>query len=234
MPAPTMPNSLFDSIPDSIQAFRSGEFLVVLDDPDRENEADLIIAAQHVTTDRMAWMIRYSSGYICAPIPPTRADALSLPLMVPSGSQDPRGTAYTISVDAAHASVTTGISAQDRARACRVLADPAAGPHDLRRPGHLLPLRAHPGGVRARRGHTEAALELCRLAGLEPAAAICEIVDDGQEVPGRAVREGAGMMRGEACIAFARKWGLKVCTIADLVHHVECVDGKLAPNGDSA
>ncbi|KAF4595570.1 3,4-dihydroxy-2-butanone 4-phosphate synthase [Ophiocordyceps camponoti-floridani] len=204
-PPPTMANSLFDSIPDSIEAFRNGEFLVVLDDPDRENEADLIIAAQHVTTDRMAWMIRYSSGYICAPIPP--------PAPTPSPSPS---------------------CAQDRARACRVLADPTAGPHHLRRPGHLLPLRAHPGGVRARRGHTEAALELCRLAGLEPAAAICEIVDDGQEVPGRAVREGAGMMRGEACIAFARKWGLKVCTIADLVQHVDGVEGKLTANGDSA
>ncbi|RDA91238.1 hypothetical protein CP533_0665 [Ophiocordyceps camponoti-saundersi (nom. inval.)] len=233
MPAPTtMPESLFDSIPDAIEAFRTGQFLVVLDDPGRENEADLIIAAEHVTTDRMAWMIRYSSGYICAPISADRADALDLPLMVPAGgSQDPRGTAYTVSVDAAHESVTTGISAQDRARACRVLADPASTPDSLRRPGHLLPLRAHPGGVRARPGHTEAALDLCRLAGLAPAAAICELVDDGIEVPGQAVRSGAGMMRGEACLQFARKWGLKVCTIADLVRHIDRLHDKLAVNG---
>lgn len=143
----------------------------------------------------MAWMVRHSSGYVCVPVPPARADALALPPMV-AASEDPRGTAYTVSVDASHPSVTTGISAHDRALACRVLADPAAGPASLRRPGHVLPLRAHPGGVRARPGHTEAAVELCRLAGLSPAAAICEIVDDGQEVPGRALRLGAGMMRG--------------------------------------
>ncbi|PFH55723.1 hypothetical protein XA68_17727 [Ophiocordyceps unilateralis] len=235
MAAPTMPESLFDSVPDSIEAFRKGEFLVVLDDPNRENEADLIIAAEHVTTDRMAWMIRYSSGYICAPVTASRADALGLPLMVPAaGSQDPRGTAYTVSVDANHDSVTTGISAHDRARACRVLADPAAAPACLRRPGHVLPLRAHPGGVRARPGHTEAAIDLCRLAGLAPAAAIGEIVDDGLEVPGQAIRSGAGMMRGEACVAFARKWGLKVCTIAHLVQHIDRMDAKLVLNGGSA
>ncbi|POR31479.1 3,4-dihydroxy-2-butanone 4-phosphate synthase, partial [Tolypocladium paradoxum] len=134
MPSSTIPQGLFDSIPDSIEAFRNGEFLVVLDDPGRENEADLIIAAQDVTTEQMAWMVRYSSGFICAPIKPARADALALPLMV-SASQDPRGTAYTLSVDANHASVTTGISAHDRALACRVLADPAATPDSLRRPG---------------------------------------------------------------------------------------------------
>ena len=208
-----------------------GEFLVVLDDPGRENEADLIIAAQDVTTEQMAWMVRYSSGLICAPIKPARADALALPLMVPV-SQDPRGTAYTLSVDAADASVTTGISAHDRALACRVLADPAASAASLRRPGHVLPLRARPGGVRARNGHTEAALDLCRLAGKHEAAAICELVEDADdERPGRAVRAAAGMMRGEACIAFARKWGLKVCTIADLVDHVEKTEGKLELNG---
>ncbi|UNI22667.1 3,4-dihydroxy-2-butanone-4-phosphate synthase [Purpureocillium takamizusanense] len=230
MPAPMIPQSQFDSIPDAIEAFRRGEFLVVLDDPGRENEADLIIAAQDITTEQMAWMVRYSSGLICAPIKPARADALDLPPMV-RASQDPRGTAYTVSVDAADESVTTGISAHDRALVCRVLADPTSTATSLRRPGHVLPLRAHPGGVRARIGHTEAAVEFCRLAGKHAAAAICEVVEDGDEVPGRAVRAATDMMRGEACITFARKWGLKVCTIADLVEYVEKTEGKLEVNG---
>ncbi|KAK5995119.1 3,4-dihydroxy-2-butanone 4-phosphate synthase [Cladobotryum mycophilum] len=230
MPSSVIDKSRFDSIPDSIEAFRRGEFLVVLDDADRENEADLIIAADAITTEQMAWMVRHSSGLICAPIPHPRANQLDLPPMV-QRSQDPRGTAYTISVDASDPSVTTGISAHDRALVCRVLADPSSQPDSLRRPGHVLPLRAHPGGVRARNGHTEAATEFCRLAGKPECGVICELVDDGEEVPGQAVRTGAGMLRGEACIAFAHKWGLKVCTIADLVAYVEKTEGKLAVNG---
>ncbi|KAH6605806.1 synthase [Trichoderma cornu-damae] len=232
MPSSTIDQSQFDSIPDSIEAFRRGEFLVVLDDPSRENEADLIIAADAITTEQMAWMVRHSSGLICAPITHARADALELPPMV-QHSQDPRGTAYTISVDAADPSVTTGISAHDRALACRVLADAASTPASLRRPGHVLPLRSAAGGVRARNGHTEAATEFCRLAGKAEAGVICEIVDDGEEVPGQAVRNSPGMLRGEACIAFARKWGLKVCTIADLVAFVEKMEGKLTLNGSN-
>lgn len=207
-----------------------GEFILVLDDPGRENEADLIIAAQDVTTEQMAWMVRFSSGLICAPIMPARADALELPTMV-SASQDTRGTAYTISVDSADPSVTTGISAHDRALCCRTLADQKATATSLIRPGHILPLRAAPGGVRQRTGHTEAAIEFCRLAGKAPAAAIAELVEDGEPTPGQAIITAAGMMRGEANIAFARKWGLKVCTIADLVEHVEKTEGKLSLNG---
>ncbi|PHH62496.1 hypothetical protein CDD81_7069 [Ophiocordyceps australis] len=225
MPGSTIAKSQFDSIADAVEAFGKGEFLVVLDDPGRENEADLIIAAEHVSPSQMAFMIRHSSGFVCAPITAHRADALALPPMVDaSATQDPRGTAYTLSVDAADPSVTTGISAADRALACRVLADPSASSHQLRRPGHVLPLRAHPGGIRARPGHTEAAIELCRLAGKRPAAAICELVDDGQEVPGQALREGAGMLRGHDCVAFARKWGLKVCTIADMLDYIQNAD----------
>ena len=203
---------------------------MVLDDPGRENEADIIVAAEDVTTEQMAFMVRHSSGLICAPIPATRTAALELPQMV-ARSEDPRVTAYTVSVDAADPSVTTGISAHDRALACRVLADPAATAGSLRRPGHILPLRAEPGGVRQRRGHTEAALDFCQLAGKHPAAAICELVDDGAEVEGQALRTEPGMLRGEACIAFARKWGLKVCTIEDLVAYLEKTQGKLATNG---
>ena len=148
-----------------------------------------------------------------------------------SRSEDARGTAYTISVDAADPSVTTGISAHDRALVCRTLANPQANRDSFRRPGHVLPLRASPGGVRVRPGHTEAATEFCRLAGKAQAAAICELVDEGQVVPGQAIMEESGMLRGEGCIAFARKWGLKVCTIEDLVKYVEKTEGKLAANG---
>jgi 3,4-dihydroxy 2-butanone 4-phosphate synthase len=180
----------------------------------------------------MAFMVRHSSGLICAPLSPKVASDLSLPQMVPStATQDPRGTAYTLSVDAADPILTTGISAHDRALTCRVLADPASKPESLRRPGHVIPLRARPGGVRQRPGHTEAAVELCRLAGKPHAAVICEIVDDGREVEGQALRHDSGMLRGEQCIAFARRWGLKVCTIADLVDYVEKTEGKLQTNG---
>ncbi|SPO04846.1 probable RIB3 - 3,4-dihydroxy-2-butanone 4-phosphate synthase [Cephalotrichum gorgonifer] len=232
MPSATIDQSLFDSIPDAIAAYKNGEFLVVLDDPSRENEADLIIAAEDATTENMAFMIRHSSGLICAPILPSHTTHLELPQMV-SVSQDARGTAYTLTVDAADPSVTTGISAHDRALTCRTLADPASTAASLRRPGHVLPLRAKEGGVRERPGHTEAAVDFCRLAGKRPAAAICEIVDDGEEVEGRAVRVGAGMLRGEKCVEFARRWGLKVVTIADLVAYLEKTEGKLAPNGSS-
>lgn len=232
MPSSTIDPSRFDSIPSCIEAFRNGEFLLVLDDPGRENEGDLIIAAQDVTTEQMGWMIRHSSGYVCVPMPGPRADALSLPPMV-TNTQDPRGTAYTVSVDAEHPLTTTGISAHDRALACRVLADPKTTSAHLRRPGHVLPLRSVPGGARARQGHTEAATEFCRLAGKEPVAAIAEIVDDGDEVPGQPIRPGAKMMTGEDCVKFARKWGIKVCTIEDLVAHVEKTEGKLAANGSA-
>ncbi|KAK4154369.1 DHBP synthase RibB-like alpha/beta domain-containing protein [Chaetomidium leptoderma] len=228
--ADQIPSSEFDSIPDTIQAFRDGQFVVVLDDPSRENEADLIIAAESITAPQMAFMVRHSSGLICAPLPPQRTLDLDLPQMV-AHNQDPRATAYTLSVDAADPSVTTGISAHDRALACRALADEKATPASFRRPGHVFPLRARPGGVRQRPGHTEAAVDLCRLAGKRPAAVICELVDDGAEVVGQAVREAPGMLRGEGCIAFARRWGLKVCTIADMVAYLEKTEGKVEVNG---
>ncbi|KAH8904317.1 synthase [Coniochaeta sp. PMI_546] len=232
MPSSTIDQSKFDSIPDTVQAFRDGQFVVVLDDPGRENEADLIIAAESVTTEQMAFMIRHSSGYICAPILPDRTEALDLPQMVPN-NEDPRVTAYTVTVDAAHPALTTGISAHDRALTCRTLADDNATADSFRRPGHVLPLRSRQGGVRERRGHTEAAIDLCRMAGKRPAAAICELVEDGTEVSGQAVLLEPGMMRGEACIEFARRWGLKVCTIADMVDYLEKTEGKLAVNGES-
>lgn len=180
----------------------------------------------------MAFMVRHSSGYICAPLSAQLCETLALPQMVPH-NEDPRATAYTVTVDASHPTLTTGISAHDRALTCRTLADPTATPASLRRPGHVLPLRARPGGVRQRPGHTEAATEFCRLAGMREAAVICEMVDDGVEVEGQALFRDPGMLRGEACIKFARRWGLKVCTIEDLVKYVEKTEGKLELNGSS-
>ncbi|KAI2633362.1 DHBP synthase RibB-like alpha/beta domain-containing protein [Xylaria nigripes] len=232
MPSAAIDRNTFDSIPDTIAAFRNGDFIVVMDDPSRENEGDLIIAAQDVTSEKMAFLVRHSSGYVCAPITAARTEYLELPQMVPN-NQDPKTTAYTISIDAADPSVTTGISAHDRALAVRRLADPNATPACLRRPGHVIPLRAVTGGVRVRRGHTEASIDFCRLAGKYEAAAIGEIVDDGEEVAGQAIRNSPGMLRGEGCIAFARKWNLKVCTIEDLVTYLEKMEGKTGPNGTS-
>lgn len=213
-------NHKFDSIEDSIAAFRRGEFVVVLDDEDRENEGDLIIAAQDVTTEKMAFMIRYTSGYVCTPITPTLAKSLDLPQMV-ADNEDPKKTAYTVSIDADHELVSTGISAHDRALTCRTLASPKVKAEHLRRPGHVIPLRARPGGVLERTGHTEAAVEFCRLAGKNEVAAIGEMVEDGEVVPGEAIMKEPGMMRRDACLEFGKKWGLKVCTIADLVEYVK-------------
>lgn len=180
----------------------------------------------------MAFMVRYSSGLICAPIPESLTKSLELPQMV-THSQDPKGTAYTLSIDSADDSVTTGISAYDRALTCRTLARPDVKSSDFRRPGHVFPLRAKQGGVRERPGHTEAGVDFCRLAGLPEAAVISELVEDGQEIEGQAVRSEPGMMRTEGCVRFARKWGLKVCTIEDLVAHIEKSEGKLEVNGTS-
>ena len=192
------------TVEEALDALRAGRPVLVADSPDRENEADIVLAAQSATPEWVAWTIRHSSGYLCAPMPAARADALDLPLMVPH-SQDPRRTAYTVTVDAA-TGVTTGISAADRARTLRVLADPASGRGDLIRPGHVLPLRAVPGGVLHRGGHTEAAVDLCRLAGLEPVGAIAELVhDDGT------------MIRLAQADELARSEGLVLLTIEDLV-----------------
>lgn len=198
------------TVEDALDALRAGRPVLVADSPEREDEADVILAAQSATPEWVAWTIRHSSGYLCAPMPAARADALELPLMVPR-SEDPRRTAYTVTVDAARG-VTTGISAADRAHTLRTLADPSSGPESLIRPGHVLPLRAVPGGVLHRAGHTEAAVDLCRLAGLEPVGAIAELVnDDGT------------MVRLPEAAELAERDGLVLLTIEDLVawrrHH---------------
>ncbi|WP_240675612.1 3,4-dihydroxy-2-butanone-4-phosphate synthase [Cellulomonas endophytica] len=192
------------TVEEALDALRAGRPVLVADSEDRENEGDVILAAQSATAEWVAWTIRHSSGYLCAPMTGARADALDLPLMVPH-SQDPRRTAYTVTVDAT-TGVSTGISAADRTRTLHVLADPASGRGDLIRPGHVLPLRAVPGGVLHRPGHTEAAVDLCRLAGLEPVAGIAELVnDDGT------------MMRLPRIAALAAQEGLVVLTIEQLV-----------------
>lgn len=171
-----------------------------------------------------------SSGLICAPITPEIATRLALPQMVVE-STDPKGTAYTVSIDSSDPSVTTGISAQDRALACRTLASPTARVDDFRRPGHIIPLQAKAGGVRERRGHTEAAVEFCRLAGKAPAGVIAELVEDGELVEGvPEIGGNNGMMRRDGCLKFGKKWGIKVCTIEDLVEYVEKAEGGV-PNG---
>lgn len=192
------------TVEEALDELRAGRPVLVSDSPDRENEADVVFAASTVSTEWVAWTIRHSSGYLCAPMPASRADALELPLMVPQ-SQDPRRTAYTVTVDAA-TGVTTGISAADRTRTLGVLADPASGSGDLIRPGHVLPLRAVAGGVLHRAGHTEAAVDLVRLAGLGEVGGIAELVnDDGT------------MMRMPQFSALAEREGLALLTIEDLI-----------------
>ncbi|OZF03287.1 bifunctional 3,4-dihydroxy-2-butanone-4-phosphate synthase/GTP cyclohydrolase II [Rhodococcus sp. 14-2686-1-2] len=163
---------------EALDALRAGKPVLVTDDARRENEGDVVLAADRVTPEWTAWTIRNTSGLLCAPMSGARADALELPPMV-ADNQDPKKTAYTVTVDAAEG-VTTGISAADRARTLQVLADPSSSATDLIRPGHVIPLRARPGGVLERPGHTEAAVDLCSLAGVPAVGVIAELVaDDG-------------------------------------------------------
>jgi 3,4-dihydroxy 2-butanone 4-phosphate synthase len=229
-PPQLRPSKGFDSIESTIDAFRRGEFIVVLDSQHRENEGDLIIAAEDVTTEKMAFMIRYTSGLICTPITSQLASSTSLPQMVVD-NKDPNRTAYTISIDSNDDRVTTGISAHDRALTCRTLASLKVQAGMLRRPGHIFPLRARDGGVLERTGHTEAAVEFCRLAGKAQVGVICELVEDGEVVPGQAEMKEPGMKRRDACLDFGRKWGLKVCTIEDLVEYVEKESKERTVNG---
>ena len=196
------------SIPTAIEALRAGRPVIVADDEGRENEGDVIIAAELASQEWIAWMVRVSSGFICAPMTNEIADRLHLPPMV-EVNEDPRGTAYTISVDAADR-LSTGISASDRAHTLRVLANPQSTPASLFRPGHILPLRAVDGGVRDRDGHTEAAVDLMRLAGLTPVAAISEIVEEDGE-----------MMRLPALIALGEREDVPVITIASIIEWLE-------------
>ncbi len=196
----------FANIERAIDAVRRGELVVVVDDEDRENEGDLIMAAEMVTAESMAFMIRHTSGVICMPVEGERLDELQLPLMVSDNTESQR-TAFTVSVDA-RAGTSTGISAADRAVTVRALLDPSTRPEDLARPGHVFPLRYRDGGVLKRAGHTEAAVDLARLAGLSPAGVLAEIVnDDGT------------MKRLGDLEAFAAEHDLVMVSIADLIRH---------------
>ena len=196
--------SVFASIPEAVDDIRAGRLVVVVDDADRENEGDLIMAAAKVTPEAIAFIVRHSSGVICMPVVGERLDELQIPLMV-TANTDHQRTAFTVSIDA-RKGVTTGISAADRATTIRTVIDPATGPEDLSRPGHIFPLRYRDGGVLKRAGHTEASVDLARLAGLYPAGVLCETVnDDGT------------MARLPDLVGFAAEHDLKIICIADLI-----------------
>jgi 3,4-dihydroxy 2-butanone 4-phosphate synthase/GTP cyclohydrolase II len=195
-----------DTVERALVDLAAGKAVLVIDDEDRENEGDLIFAAQLATPELVAFMVRYTSGYICVPITEANADRLDLPPMF-RVNQDRRGTAYTVTVDAREG-ITTGISASDRAHTVRLLADPATTSADLSRPGHVVPLRARDGGVLRRPGHTEAAVDLARLAGLAPAGVLCEVVSE---------KDPSGMARADELRTFADEHGLALISIADLI-----------------
>ncbi|HEX2216448.1 MAG TPA: 3,4-dihydroxy-2-butanone-4-phosphate synthase [Xanthobacteraceae bacterium] len=187
-----------------IDAFSRGEIVVVTDDNDRENEGDLVLAAAHATPEKMAFIVRHTCGIVCAPLTADRARRLNLAPMV-ADNEAPHSTAFTVSVDYRHGT-TTGISAEDRTATVRNLANGNAGPADFARPGHIFPLIAKEGGVLMRSGHTEAAIDLCRYAKLEPVGVICELVKDDGTV-----------MRGTEIAAFAERHNLKRISVADLI-----------------
>lgn len=199
----------FTDIPTALESFKAGKFLIVMDDENRENEGDLICSADMITQEKMAFLVRYSSGYVCTPMSSTYADRLDLPLLrtieYESFSGDRHGTAYTITCDYPHGT-TTGISAHDRALTCLKLADPTSKSTDFLKPGHVVPLRAAPGGVLQRPGHTEAAVDLCILTGKAPVGVICELIRD----------EDGEMMRLDDCIGFGKKFGIEIITIEQL------------------
>lgn len=198
----------FAKIEDAVSAIARGEMIVVVDDHDRENEGDILFASEHVTPEKIAFMMNHARGLICVPMTGERLDALELPPMVPRNTESMQ-TAFTVSVDYIPGT-STGISAADRAATIQALVDETAKPDDFARPGHIFPLRAVPEGVLRRPGHTEAAIDLCKLAGLKPSGVICEIAkDDGT------------MARLPDLEIFAEKHGLKLIAIEDLVAYIK-------------
>jgi 3,4-dihydroxy 2-butanone 4-phosphate synthase/GTP cyclohydrolase II len=196
----------FSSIPTLLAELRAGRMVLILDDEDRENEGDLIMAAEHATPEAMAFMIRHSSGIICVPMAEERLLRLELPQMV-GANNDSYRTAFTVSVDYRHGT-STGVSAADRAATITALANPQTAAADFARPGHIFPLRPRRGGVLVRAGHTEAAVDLCVLAGLKPAGVLCELMNDD-----------GSMARRAQCEVFARQNNLAIGTIADLIRY---------------
>ncbi|KJE88391.1 3,4-dihydroxy-2-butanone 4-phosphate synthase [Capsaspora owczarzaki ATCC 30864] len=203
----------FDSIESALVDFAAGKFVVVVDDVDRENEGDLIIAAEAMTPEKMAFMIRHTSGVICTPMLGSRIEQLNLPIMVENNT-DRHRTAFTVTVDFRHGT-STGISAADRSATSVALTNPNVTGDDFLRPGHIFPLRARERGVLERIGHTEASVDLCRLSGLQPVGVLCEIAkDDGT------------MARRDYLEVFSREHGLKMITIADLVKYRQALESK--------
>ncbi len=196
----------FSSIEGAIDDIRQGRIVVVVDDEDRENEGDLVMAADRVTPEAINFMAKHGRGLICVPMVGERLDELKITMMVADNTA-PMGTAFTVTVDAKRG-VTTGTSAYDRALTVKALVDPSTRPEDLARPGHILPLRSMPGGVLRRAGHTEAAVDLARLAGCSSAGVICEVMN-----------EEGGMARLPELFQLAREHGLRVITIKDLIHY---------------
>ena len=194
----------FDSVEETLEEIRKGNMVIVTDDANRENEGDLILAAEKATPEKVSFMIRYTSGVICVPMQGADLDRLELPLMTVQNTESMR-TAYTVSVDAKEG-VSTGISASDRARTIRLLASPSTAPEDLVRPGHVFPLRYREGGVLRRAGHTEAAVDLARLAGLRGSGVLAEVINDD-----------GSMARLPELIQFKKKHGLKLCSIESLI-----------------
>lgn len=195
----------YSTIEEALEELSAGHLLMVIDDPDRENEGDLICAAQFATTENVNFMAKEAKGLICTPMSAAVADRLGLEQMVKVNT-DNHSTAFTVSID--HVNTTTGISAEERGYTCRMCVDPSTKPEDLRRPGHVFPLVARAGGVLVRNGHTEATVDLCRLAGLEECGLCCEIM-----------REDGTMMRTSELLEKAKEWGVKVVTIKDLQDH---------------
>ncbi len=197
----------FSKIEDAVAALARGGMIVVVDDENRENEGDIIVASEAITPEAIAFMMKHARGLICVAMEGERLDALDIPLMVPRNTEYHK-TAFTVSVDYLPGT-TTGISAADRAATVKALVDPSAAPEDFARPGHIFPLRAHPRGVRGRPGHTEAAVDLARLAGKVPSGVICEVAnDDGT------------MARLPELIAFAESHRLPLISIEDLIAYV--------------
>jgi len=198
--------STFSSVEEILAEMRAGRMVIILDDEDRENEGDFIMAAEHATPEAVAFMIRYSSGILCVPMEDQRLVELDLPQMV-QNNDDAYRTAFTVSVDYRHGT-TTGVSASDRSITIKALADKSSVPTDYARPGHIFPLRARKGGVLIRAGHTEAAVDLCQLAGLKSVGVLCELMNDDGTMSRRAEIE-----------VFARQHNLKIGTIADLIRY---------------
>lgn len=199
-----MDNSLIISVEEAIEEMKKGNMIIMVDDEDRENEGDLVLAAEHVTPEKINFMVKNARGLVCLSLTSKRCDELKLPMMVNINTSHYESP-FTVSIEAKEG-VTTGISAYDRAQTVKVAIDPKSGPEDIARPGHVFPLRAKDGGVLVRAGHTEGSIDLARLAGLYPAAVICEIM-----------KEDGTMAKLPDLIEFAKKYNLKIVTIADII-----------------